>query len=221
MRPIVRITGRFFGRPEVAMDTKRFLSHFEGRINRARYWLAVLMILGSMISALLLLAAICLIFGIATGPLTINLVGVSASFQLDDSDKAAPFPQFVTILMTFVFGWFYVAVSIRRLHDRNKSGWWMIPFVGAAGLYGQFGDRLAGSWAALVVGLAVFIAFIWGMVEMDFLKGTNGPNRFGADPLAPTDPIDTRPRWDQQSELEFVPHSAGPSAGPHVMRGHD
>jgi hypothetical protein len=32
-------------------------------------------------------------------------------------------------------------------------------------------------------------------------------------------PADPRPRWDQK--LEFIPHSAGPSAGEHVKRGHD
>jgi hypothetical protein len=28
-------------------------------------------------------------------------------------------------------------------------------------------------------------------------------------------------RANQQSELEFVPHSAGPPPGPHVMREHE
>ena len=195
------------------MDYKRFLFRFEGRINRARYWLATLVILCSMISVLLLLAAICLVFGIPTGPLAINIIGISASFQLSDDDvasKAGLFPQIVTILMTLVFAWFYAAASIKRLHDRNKSGWWMVPFVAATGLYGQLGDRLGGSWAAVLVGLAVIIFFIWGLVEMYCLKGTCGPNRFEPGPLAPRD---TRPRWDQLSELELVPHRAGPSAG--------
>jgi hypothetical protein len=38
-------------------------------------------------------------------------------------------------------------------------------------------------------------------------KGSTGTNRFGPDPLAP---IDTRPAWDQQSEIEMVPLEAGP-----------
>jgi uncharacterized membrane protein YhaH (DUF805 family) len=193
------------------MDYKWFLFGFEGRINRARYWLATLAILGAMISALLLLAFICLASGIPTGPLTINLVGISASFQLTDDDAAAGlFPRIVTVLMTLGFAWCYAAVSIKRLHDRNRSGWWIIPFIVAAGICGQFGDRLGGSWAAAFVGLAVFVAFIWGLAEMYFLKGTRGPNRFGPDPLAPRE---TGPRWDQSSELELVPHSAGPAAG--------
>jgi hypothetical protein len=70
-------------------------------------------------------------------------------------------------------------------------------------------------YAAALLGLVVFICFIWGLVEMYWLKGTRGTNRFGPDPLTP---IDTRPSWDQQSELEFVPLSAGPLPGAHVKR---
>jgi uncharacterized membrane protein YhaH (DUF805 family) len=203
------------------MDAKWLLLRFEGRIGRARYWLATLIILGSMISALLLLAAICLGFGIPTGPLTINLIGISASFQLDDADAAGLLPHVANMLLTLMFAWFYATASIKRLHDRDKSGWWMVPFIAATGLYSEFGGRLGGSWAAIGLGIVVYIAFIWGLVEMYFLKGTRGPNRFGPDPLAPVAPVDTRPRRDQLSELEFVPHSAGPSPGPHVKRGHD
>ena len=193
------------------MDYAWLLFSFEGRINRAKYWLATLIILCWMIFVLMLLAALATIFGIG-GPLAINVIGISASIQLSDdpASKASLFPQIVTIPMTFVFGWSYAAASIKRLHDRNKSGWWMVPFIVATGVYGQFADRLGGSYAAAVLGFAVFILFIWGLVEMYFLKGTNGPNRFGPDPLAPRD---TRPRWDQQSDLEFEPHRAGLSAG--------
>ena len=193
------------------MDTKRLLLSFEGRIGRARYWLATLIILGSMIAALLALAVICLASGIPTGPLTINIIGISASFQLTDDDAAAGlFPRIVTVLLTLVFAWFYASASIRRLHDRDSSGWWMIPFVVATGLYTQFGDRLGGSWPAVALGIAVYIGFLWGLVEMYFLKGSNGANRFGRDPLTPPE---TGPGWDQQTEIELVPHRAGPPAG--------
>jgi uncharacterized membrane protein YhaH (DUF805 family) len=194
------------------MDYKRLLLGFDGRINRAKYWLATLRILGCMIFVLIILAVVASAFNIG-GPLAINLIGISASIQFTDDDvaaKASLFPRIVTIPMTFVFGWAYAAVSIKRLHDRNKSGWWMIPFIVATGFYGQFADRIGGSWAVALLGLAVLIFFIWGMVEMGYLKGTDGPNRFGPDPLAPRD---ASPRWDQYSELSFIPHSAGPTAG--------
>jgi uncharacterized membrane protein YhaH (DUF805 family) len=193
------------------MDYKQLLFSFEGRINRAKYWLATLIILCWMILTLLLVVAIGIRSGIDTA-LSINIIGISASIHYtydDPASKVALFPQIVTIPMTFFFAVCYAAVSIKRLHDRNKSGWWIVPFIVATGLYDQFGGWLGGSWAAVFIGWATYIAFVWGLVEMYCLKGTRGPNRFGPDPLARRD---TRPPWDQHSELEFAPHSAGPSA---------
>ncbi|MGG7579709.1 DUF805 domain-containing protein [Rhizobium sp. Nf11,1] len=60
-----------------------------------------------------------------------------------------------------------VCLQVRRFHDRNISGWWylglllscIIPFVGVISLP------------------AIFI--------INLLRGTEGPNKFGADPLRP------------------------------------
>ncbi len=67
--------------------------------------------------------------------------------------------QFVTGifgLVTFLPG---LAIAIRRLHDLDRTGWWvllgLIPLIG---------------WIILL---------IWYVT-----KGTDGPNRFGPDPLA-------------------------------------
>ena len=52
-----------------------------------------------------------------------------------------------------------IAVAVRRLHDIDKSGWWLL--IGLIPLIG---------WIILIVWYAT--------------KGTTGSNRFGADPLA-------------------------------------
>ena len=192
------------------MDWTRLLYSFKGRINRAKYWLAGLVILCWMILALWLLAAIGALFGIVTGPVSFDVIGISASIQpagTDSASGASLFSRFATIPLTLLFAWVYAAVTIKRLHDRNKSGWWLVPFIVATGLHSRFEDWLGDSWTAALIGLAVFIVFIWGIVEMYCLKGTRGPNRFGPDPLVPRD---TRPHWDQQSEIEMTPHKAGP-----------
>ena len=59
---------------------------------------------------------------------------------------------------------------------------------------------------------------MWGFVEMYCREGATATNRFGADPLAP---IDTRPAWDQQSEIEMVPPKAGPPPVWHVKAGYE
>ena len=52
-----------------------------------------------------------------------------------------------------------VAIAAKRFHDRDKSGWWIL------------------------IVLIPFIGLIWYIVELGFLPGTPGPNRFGPDPL--------------------------------------
>jgi hypothetical protein len=112
--------------------------------------------------------------------------------------------------------------SIKRLHDRDKRGWWIIPFVVLPGSY----NTLSGWWPEdsypdMLHGLIAFIAYIWGFIEMYCLKGSRKTNRFGADPLTPPPPRDTRPPWDQQSEIEMVPHKAGPPPVWHVKPGYE
>jgi uncharacterized membrane protein YhaH (DUF805 family) len=116
----------------------------------------------------------------------------------------------IKLVGTTLLMWVYFATSIKRLHDRDKSGWWMVPFFAMPGLYNQFADRLPDSYADLPLGIAALVLCLWGFVEMYCLKGSRKTNRFGADPLTPPPPRDTRPRWDQQREIEMVPHKAGP-----------
>jgi uncharacterized membrane protein YhaH (DUF805 family) len=149
------------------------------------------------------------------------IVSFSASFS-----NAGPASTTTLISVLFYAGgtpifvvsmWFLAATTIKRLHDRDKSGWWIVPFIVMPNLLSKIGDRFDDSNAAVFLVLVALVLNFWGFVELLFLKGTRRPNRFGPDPLA----RDTRPRWAQQSELEFVPHSAGPLAGAHVKRSHD
>ena len=53
-----------------------------------------------------------------------------------------------------------IALYAKRWHDRGKSGWWtlivLVPVIGA----------------------------IWFLIEQGFLRGDQGPNAYGPDPLA-------------------------------------
>lgn len=80
-----------------------------------------------------------------------------------------------------------VAVQVRRLHDTNHSGWWLlVPILTyLGGLAAIFGGVFGGSPAfAIVGGVLVLITGICGIVVFAFfcLDGTRGMNRFGADP---------------------------------------
>lgn len=61
----------------------------------------------------------------------------------------------IAMLATFLP---YLAVSVRRLHDTGRSGWWIL------------------------IGLVPIIGFIL-LIVWYASKGSNGKNRFGPDPL--------------------------------------
>jgi uncharacterized membrane protein YhaH (DUF805 family) len=88
----------------------------------------------------------------------------------------------VFVVLAFVPGtWISLALMIKRLHDRDKSAWWLslfylVPLVLQA--IGQF----LGS-AGLILDLIATGIGIWAIIELGFLRGTDGPNKFGPDPL--------------------------------------
>jgi uncharacterized membrane protein YhaH (DUF805 family) len=192
------------------MDWTWYLFRFDGRINRAKLWLAGPVLLGLM---MVVGAAIVAIQSLLGGPTSFHF-GAKDLFKLVDPEAyrsltLADLPRLlVKLLGTTLLMWVYFAASIKRLHDRDKSGWWMVPFFAVPGLYNQFADRLPDSHADLPLAFAASALCLWGFVEMYCLKGSRKTNRFGADPLAPPPPRDTRPPWDQQSEIEMVPHKA-------------
>jgi uncharacterized membrane protein YhaH (DUF805 family) len=206
--------------------SNEFLFSFRGRINRAKYWYAVFassVFCGVLLEVLAL--ALGRVFGTSIKSLELNFLDiVPFSFAFSDTGSAST-KTLVSLLFyagatpIVMFGtWFLAATTVKRLHDRNKSGWWMVPLLIAPDVFNRLEARLPDSHAAAALGLVALVLCVWGFIELLCLRGTRGPNRFGPDPLAPRD---TRPRWDQQSELEFVPHSTGPSPGPYVMRAHE
>jgi uncharacterized membrane protein YhaH (DUF805 family) len=89
-----------------------------------------------------------------------------------------------------------VAAVVRHLHDRERSAWWLAVFFGipfvillfpgfALALARQNGTISTGFFYAgmTFVMVPAGILYWWGVVEICFLRGTSGENRFGPDPL--------------------------------------
>jgi uncharacterized membrane protein YhaH (DUF805 family) len=102
----------------------------DGRINRSAYWLKFLL---PYLIVLLVLLWLDKALGTLDGDAAIGLL--SGAFLLLTS-------------------YFSIAVAVKRCHDRDRSGWF------------------------LLVGLLPILN-LWLFVELGFLKGTVGPNRFG------------------------------------------
>ena len=192
------------------MDWNWFLFSFEGRINRAKFWFAAFIWFATIFSFMTIFLFV--VTGI--------LLASGNDFHIVSTKTMHPAFYLVGFPLLVIGVWLFAATLIKRLHDRGKSGWWVAPFFIAPGLLDNLSDWLDNPPLALLVSALSFGLGVWCFVELFCLRGTKGPNRFGPDPLAPVSPsAPATSRWDQQSELEFVPHSAGPPPGPHVKRG--
>jgi uncharacterized membrane protein YhaH (DUF805 family) len=83
-----------------------------------------------------------------------------------------------------------LCMSVRRLHDRNRSAWWFIAFGPGPYLLLMLAhllaDTLGGPIAALAslpLALGALALTVWSWVEIGFRRGTRGPNAFGAAPV--------------------------------------
>jgi uncharacterized membrane protein YhaH (DUF805 family) len=132
-------------------------------------------------------------------------------------------PQWEQWLITLVMIWINLAVTAKRLHDCDRSGWWALAIFAVNRLsylyYGlffglAFGVDLSIATELLLVISAVALSLLntWIVIELFFLAGTDGFNRFGPDPDAtPKSPIDGHPA--PASVPDFLVRRAPSSSG--------
>jgi uncharacterized membrane protein YhaH (DUF805 family) len=161
---------------------------FSGRINRGKFWLTVVVWLLIWIVAILAF-----------------VLGGVAILGSHVSDGALPSPEdpaaflrmvrdygvlSLIILVFVIVSWVSAfAIGIKRLHDRDRSGWWIVLFYFGPTVLGLAQSSTDGGLASLVLGLGALAVSIWCLVELGFLRGTSGPNRFGPDPLTREHPL--------------------------------
>ena len=160
---------------------KRY-AEFSGRSSRAEFWWFFLF------TMVIYFVAAFALGGVGAGLASLNPTGSVAS------------GSFGAVMLFIIFFWIVLfipmlAVQIRRLHDTNRSGWWLgifwllyIAYIGLA--FGMIslaaGNAGAPPNLALLgaVGIFAIVFFIYSIVLMVFfcLRGTEGPNRYGDDP---------------------------------------
>jgi uncharacterized membrane protein YhaH (DUF805 family) len=86
-----------------------------------------------------------------------------------------------------------VVVALKRLRDRNKGAWWLAVFYGVP-LLCDSGAYAAGPDHALYFAVPAALVNLWALIELGFLRGSLGRNRYGEDPIGATDLPPALPR---------------------------
>ena len=114
------------------MDVGKLFS-FDGRIGRGAFWGLSLVVLVAELVAF-------------------ALIGTAAEL-LAGGSSALVVALAVGVIVLFVI--ISLATNVKRWHDRDKSGFWML------------------------ISLVPIIGPLWAFIEQGFLSGTAGPNRYG------------------------------------------
>ncbi len=125
---------------ELMLQPLRKYADFQGRARRSEYWLFTLFLI------------------IVSIVLYVPLIAFSGDMQT--TGEINPIAGLLLLILgVFGLGTLIpsIAVTVRRLHDTDRSGWWILI-----------------SFVPLVGGIVLLI--------FEVLDGTPGPNRFGPDP---------------------------------------
>jgi len=116
-------------------------ANFKGRARRKEYWMYTL------IFTVLLIALMTIMFSVL-------------SFSDETGIETGP-GVYLTVILVFVFLFAHfiptIALTVRRLHDTGKSGWWYL--------------------IVLVPYLGNFVIFIFTLID-----GDRGDNKYGSNP---------------------------------------
>jgi uncharacterized membrane protein YhaH (DUF805 family) len=152
-----------------------------GRISRSQYWLRFVL------------------------PYIAIVVVLRIASHLSGRQSAAAVAISIILgIFSLVALWPSIAVLVKRIHDRDKSGWLvlvsLIPsmlftillfiWVGAAVIAVAAGQTATAAPSLGVLGIVVILLalvvlgiHIWFFIEFGCMRGTIGANRFGADPV--------------------------------------
>jgi len=144
-------------------DGMSLLLSVAGRIPRYRWWIGTLAVSAFLLFVFLLLLAI---FGVG--------------FVKSANGRAALF------VLQLVGLYAYYCLAGKRFQDRAKPANFALIWIGPQ-LLSLLLDNLELTGVLSLVEFALatfnFVVGVWFLVELGFLRGTVGPNRYGPDPV--------------------------------------
>ena len=133
-----------------------------GRIGRKAYWKVALSLVASVAV----------------------LIAASVGLSRIEGGKVHFLIMALWVVWVAMAAWAELISAIKRLHDRDKSGHWLWLYVGvgaAAEAAAGALEKTAPAPALAISAVSVAIA-LWMLIDLGFLRGTDGDNRFGPPP---------------------------------------
>ena len=136
------------------MDFKNLFLSFDGRISRQPWWIGLIVLWIIQMIAYFILM---MVFGSSMPAVDPTMTEEQQAQVMMQSMSGMMIPLIILLLL---FIWPALALYAKRWHDRNKSGWWSL------------------------IALVPIIGGFWMLIELGFLRGTEGSNNYGPDTLA-------------------------------------
>ncbi|MBO6178130.1 MAG: DUF805 domain-containing protein [Selenomonadaceae bacterium] len=147
-----------------------------GRLNRKRYWLRVLCVLG-----------VSYIIGYVISAVVDNVIWPYVGSALKEIIEYITFGGFTLLIL--IDGILILLLSIRRLHDTNNSGRCLLLNLLLFIIYLiviTYNSNIFENLAVFVFMFIILPVIFFTVLNVLFLgiqEGTEGPNQYGSDPL--------------------------------------
>ena len=160
------------------MTRLRAFFSLAGRITRMRFWFWLVL----ETIALLLLTAVLYVYDMSIPGAYEN--GGPTPFPT--SPIGAPLGVLWCVAMAALL-FCLLKTCVKRLHDRDKSCWWLLVFAAAPNFITDAAHELVMRMlipdaVATMMLVTSGVLFAWGVAEMGVLPGDAGDNRFGSSP---------------------------------------
>lgn len=178
------------------MDFKALYTTTEGRISRQTWWIgAIILGVANIVISMLLLP----LLGLGMPDLSRLMVdGADPTTLMPEMMGAMQGAAWGSLVVFLIFAYPAYCLSVKRRHDKDNAGLDVLIYFGvtallllvqALGLGYTIGDMNGipvpqPSLIYMAIGLVGGVFGVYMLVVLGFLKGTDGANSYGPDPLA-------------------------------------
>ena len=172
------------------MDWKWLYTSFDGRISRKQFWIGAIVL---AVVSIVVSFAIASIMGVSL--FSVAMMNGDAEAMLAQSARLA----WINLIIYLIFCWPAYALSVKRRHDRGATGILVLVSIGLGiltyllqgfGLGYSMMDMGNGvmvpmpNMISTALGVVSGLLALYLLVVLGFLKGYEGENAYGPDPLA-------------------------------------